>query len=132
MPEFLNPPSLSRPTAYSHVGISRGKRLIHISGQVALDADGRLVGRDDLAAQTAQVFRNLSAALDAAGSGFADVVKATIFVVDLDPVKAAVIREARGRVFGAGPYPASTMVGVSALVLPELLVEIEAVAEAEG
>lgn len=131
MPQFINPAALLRPTAYSHVAVSRRARTVHVSGQVALDADGAIVGRGDLSAQTEQVFRNLAAALSAAGAGFADVLKATIFVVDLDPAKAAIVRAARARHFGDGPYPASSMVGVTALVLPELMIEIEVVAEAD-
>lgn len=130
MPEFLNPPSLSKPTAYAHVAVTRAARTIHVSGQVALDAQGAIVGKGDLAAQTAQVYANLDAALAAAGATRKDVVKATIFVVDLDADKAAIVREARARWFGDGPYPASSMVGVTALVHPDLLVEIEVVAEA--
>lgn len=131
MPDFLNPDALSRPTAYSHVAVSRRRRSIHVSGQVALGADGAVVGRGDLAAQTDQVYHNLRTALAAAGAGFSDVLKATIFVVDLDPAKAAIVRAARARHFGEGPYPASSMVGVTALVLPELLIEIEVVAETD-
>lgn len=121
---FINPPGLSRPTAYAHVTITQGPQ-VHISGQVALDAAGALVGKDDLEAQTEQVFRNLAAALEAAGAGFKDVYKATTYVVGLTKERAAIVRRVRLRYFGDGPYPASTMVGIEALVDPDLLIEIE-------
>lgn len=126
---FLNPASLSKPTGYSHVAVAEG-RQIHISGQVSLDGSGTLIGKDDFAAQTEQVFRNLEAALAAAGAGFKDVFKMTTFVVGLTKERAAAVRAVRLRHFGDGPYPASTMVGVPALVDPDLLIEIEVIASA--
>lgn len=125
--EFLNPATLSKPTAYAHVSVVEG-RQVHVSGQVALDASGALVGKGDLEAQTEQVYRNLAAALEAAGASLRQVFKATTYVVDLTKERAAVIRRVRQRHFGEGPYPASTMVGVEALVDPEFLIEIEVIA----
>ena len=63
MINFVNPPELSSPPGYSHVAEVRGGRLVYISGQIALDAQGKLVGKGDLEAQADQVFRNLAAAL---------------------------------------------------------------------
>lgn len=126
-PRFLNPHSLSSPTAYAHVAVVEG-RQIHVAGQVALDASGALVGKGDIEAQAEQVYRNLAAALEAAGASLKDVFKATTFVVGLTKEKAAIIRAVRQRHFGAGPYPASTMVGIEALVDPDFLIEIEVIA----
>jgi len=121
----IDPPSLSRPTGYAHVALTGGRQA-HISGQVAFDGQGKVVGEGDLAAQAEQVFANLAACLDAAGADFARVFKMVTYVVDLTPEKAAIVRRVRMKYLGEGPYPASTMIGISALVLPALLIEIEA------
>lgn len=124
---FINPEALSKPTAYAHVALVEG-RQVHVSGQVALNAAGALVGQGDLEAQTEQVYRNLAAALEAAGASLKHVFKATTYVVGLTKEKAAIVRAARLRHFGDGPYPASTMVGIGALVDPDFLIEIEVIA----
>jgi len=131
MIQHVNPGSLSPPTGYSHVVITPPGRQVHVSGQVALDGQGRLVGPGDLAAQAEQVFANLEKGLKSCGARFADVFKLTAFVVDLTPEKAQLVRAVRAEWLGAGPFPASTMVGVQALVAPELLIEIEASAALE-
>jgi enamine deaminase RidA (YjgF/YER057c/UK114 family) len=125
---FLNPPPLSKPTGYSHVAIAPAGRQVHLSGQVAFAADGSLVGEGDLAVQAEQVYVNLKAGLAAAGADFASVFKVVTYVVALDAEKAAIVRRVRMKYLGDGPYPASTMVGVSALVDPRLLIEIEVIA----
>jgi enamine deaminase RidA (YjgF/YER057c/UK114 family) len=123
----LNPPALSTPTGYSHVTVITG-RQVQVSGQVALDAAGALVGKGDLGAQAEQVYANLIAALAGAGATLADVAKVVTYVVDLTPEKAAAVRAVRMRHLGDGPFPASTMVGVTSLVHPDMLIEIEVVA----
>lgn len=125
---FINPLELSVPTGYSHVVISSAGRTVHVSGQVAFDTTGRIVGAGDLRAQAMQVYENLKAALVAADASFADVVKVTTYVVDLSTDKAAVLREIRAQYLPDGQKPASTMVGVTSLVRPELLVEVEVIA----
>src|SRR5258708_29781238 len=81
-----NPSTIHKPVGYSHVAEIGNGKLIFVAGQVALDADGALVGRDDYAAQVRQVFANLSAALSAAGATFHDVVKLNYYGVDsVDP-----------------------------------------------
>ena len=126
--ETLNPATLSTPRGYSHVTVVTSARQVHISGQVALDTAGQVIGKGDLTAQTEQVYTNLGHALAAAGAQLADVFKVVTYVVDLDPDKAAAVRAVRNKHLGDGPYPASTMVGVTALVHPDLLIEIEAIA----
>jgi enamine deaminase RidA (YjgF/YER057c/UK114 family) len=126
--EHLNPTALSRPTGYSHVAVVTSGRQVHVSGQVALDASGAVVGKGDLAAQTEQVYANLAAALAAAGASLGDVFKVVIYVVGLTAERAATVRTVRSKHLGDGPYPASTMVGVTALVHPDLLLEIEVIA----
>ena len=123
----LQPEGLAKPRGYSHVVSARG-RHVFIAGQVAFDAEGRVVGAGDLRAQTEQVFKNLQRALAAAGARLEDLVKTTIFVVGYRPADREVIAEVRSRVYGNVEPPASTLVGVQALVVPELMIEIEAVA----
>ena len=121
-----NPSALSTPTGYTHVVEVTGPgKTIYIAGQVALDASGKVVGAGDMKAQTEQVFKNLEAALKSAGATFADVVKMNTYVTDISQV--AVLREVRGRYFGA-TTPASTLVQVSGLARPELVIEIEVIA----
>lgn len=123
-----NPDSLAKPTGYTHVALVPAGRQVHISGQVALDANGNLVGKGDLGAQTEQVFANLKAALASVGADFSKVFKMVTYVVDLTPDKLPAVRGARAKVLGDGPYPASTLVGVTALVNPDFLIEIEVIA----
>jgi enamine deaminase RidA (YjgF/YER057c/UK114 family) len=128
MIDVINPSAVSKPFGYSHVCVVPAGRQVHVSGQVALDAAGALVGTNDVAAQAAQVYANLAACLAGAGATFADVVKIVTHVVGLTPEAAAAIRAVRMQYLGAGPYPASTMVGVPALVDPRLLIEVEVIA----
>jgi enamine deaminase RidA (YjgF/YER057c/UK114 family) len=125
--QFLQPEALSKPRGDSHVVRARGSSVF-IAGQVAFDAEGRVVGAGDLRAQTEQVFSNLGHALRAAGARVQDVVKTNIYVVDFKPSDREVIADVRSRFYGSHPPPASTLVGVQALVLPELMIEIEAIA----
>jgi enamine deaminase RidA (YjgF/YER057c/UK114 family) len=124
---YINPLELSVPRNYTHVVVTTAGRTVHVSGQVAYDGTGRIVGKDDLRAQIMQVFENVKAALVAADAGFADVVKMNTYIVDLTPEKAQVLREVRAQYVQDHP-PASTTVGVTSLVHPDLLVEIEVVA----
>ena len=126
--ETLNPATPSTPRGYSHVTVVTSARQVHVSGQVALNTAGEVVGKGDLAAQTEQVYTNLGHALAAAGAKLSDVFKVVTYVVELAPDKAATVRGIRNKYLGDGPYPASTMVGVTALVHPDLLIEIEAIA----
>jgi len=121
------PEGLAKPRGYSHVVSARGTS-VYIAGQVAFDAEGRVVGPGDLRAQAEQVFNNLQCALSAAGARIDDLVKLTVFVVNYKPADREVIAEVRGRFMGHRTPPASTMVGVQALVMPELLLEVEAIA----
>jgi len=114
--------------AFSQVVAATGTRTIYTAGQVSIDEHGVLVGAGDLAAQTEQVMRNVGLALAAAGADFSDVVKITTYVVNYKPEHRAVIGKARSPFFAKSTPPASTLVGVSALALPEWLVEIEAIA----
>jgi reactive intermediate/imine deaminase len=121
-----NPPELTKPTGYTHiVEVAGPAKTIYISGQIAYDKDGKVVGEGDMKAQAEQVFRNLQAALTAAGATFSDVVKMNSYITDMS--KAQAVREVRARYFGEAT-PASTFVEVKGLVRPELMLEIEVVA----
>ena len=114
------------PEPFSHYSDAvRAGNLLFVSGCVALDADGSLVGEGDVVAQARQVFQNIGLCLSAAGAAFADVVKVTTFLIDIDD--RARINPVRQEFFGDA-RPASTLVEVSALVMPEFLIEVEAVA----
>jgi enamine deaminase RidA (YjgF/YER057c/UK114 family) len=126
--QFINPATLSSPTGYSHIAVVAAGRQIHLAGQVALNVAGQVVGKNDLVTQTEQVFSNIAAALAAAGATLENVFKMVVYVVDLNSQKAQSIRAVRKKYLGDGPYPASTIVGVTSLVNPELLLEIEVVA----
>ncbi|MFJ6407872.1 RidA family protein [Streptomyces hydrogenans] len=119
------PEGLAPSPQYSHVVWGTG-RFVAISGQVALDASGAVVGVADPAAQARQVFANLERCLAAAGAGFGDVVKLTYFLTDVAHLPA--VRDARDAAFAGLPLPASSALQVEALVRPELLMEIEAFA----
>ena len=124
-PRFVNPPSMATPTGYTHVAVATGP-LAFISGQIALDGQGDIVGIGDFRAQTEQVFANLQLALEAVGAGFEHVVKLTIFVTDMTQMP--IVREVRNRYVDTSRPPASTAVEISRLAREELMVEIEAVA----
>src|SRR5436305_7899324 len=117
-----NPPELSKPTGYTHVVEATSGKTVYISGQIALDKDGKVVGEGDMKAQAEQVFKNLQSALTAAGATFKDVVKMNTYMTDMSQVQA--IRDIRARYFGE-TTPASTLVQVVHLARPELMVEIE-------
>lgn len=100
-----------------------GSRILSISGQVAHDQDGRLVGGDDVVEQTRQTLRNIDALVQAGGATRSDIARITVYLTDICD-RAAVAR-AREEYFG-NHRPASTLVEVSALAFPELRVEIDA------
>ena len=116
------------PDPYEPFRLSQGFRvgdLVIVSGQAAIDERGALVGVGDFDAQAEQTFRNLQRVLEAGGSSLDRVVKVTIFLTDMANFPKIV--ELRGKWF-TPPYPADTIVEVTALALPELEIEIEAIA----
>jgi enamine deaminase RidA (YjgF/YER057c/UK114 family) len=126
--EHPTPQGLLVNPAYSQVVVATGRRTVYTAGQISIDEHGELVGAGDLAAQTTQAMHNVGLALAAAGADFGNVVKITIYVVNYRPELRAIIGKARAPFFAAGQPPASTLIGVTALALPDWLVEIEAVA----
>ena len=125
---FVNPPGLAKSPRYSHVAeVTRG-RLILISGQVAQDSNGNVVGTGDMKAQTRQVFENLKIALAAAGATEKNIVKLNTYIVDMSKNIDA-YREVRQEYFRSNPEPpAGTAVGVTGLVRGDYLLEVEAIA----
>ncbi|NOK36441.1 RidA family protein [Corallococcus exercitus] len=127
---LLNPDGLMKPDVYRQVAIATGTRQVHIAGQVAYDTQGQLVARGGLAGQVAQAYRNVAIALAAAGATFSDVVRLTFYVVDWKhesmPDFLAGIEQV-SKELGLVPAPAS-LIGVSVLFEPGVLVEIEATA----
>lgn len=129
--QLINTADLPTSPAYVQVGVAQGTTLVYVSGQVARDGAGNPVGAGDLAAQLVQVYRNLAVALTAAGATFDDVVRLNAYVVDLGPAAIEQIMTGAGEVFGdlpGNPVRPMTMVGVSSLAEPDLLIEVEAVA----
>jgi len=124
MREEIRVESLAEPMSHFTDAVRAGG-FLHVSGVIAVDAEGNLVGGDDVVAQTRQVLENMRAILEAGGCGFEDVVKVTIFLTDVDD--RPLINPLRQEAFGS-VRPASTLVEVSRLVLPEAKVEIECVA----
>jgi enamine deaminase RidA (YjgF/YER057c/UK114 family) len=120
-------PDLSTPRGYSHVVTATG-RMVFVAGQISVDKNGAVVGAGDLRAQTTQVLENVKAALAAAGATFSDIVKQNTYVVGLNPDALGVIREVRSQYFPSENPPASTLVGVTALAMEGLLIEVEVVA----
>jgi reactive intermediate/imine deaminase len=121
----INPPTLSAPTGYTHVVQVQGGRTLYIAGQVALDKSGNIVGKGDFVAQTTQVFENLKSALAAGGATMDNLVKVTTFVTDLSQMQA--LRNTRAKYYGKNA-PASTLVQITQLAHPDLMIEIEAIA----
>jgi enamine deaminase RidA (YjgF/YER057c/UK114 family) len=127
--ELTNPSALFAPRGFSHVGIvPAGRRLIYVSGQVAVDANNTLVGEGDFTAQATRVFENLRIALAEAGATFTDVVKFTTYLIRATDLPA--LREIRDRFIDTQRPPASTLLVVAGLANPKFLLEIEAVAVA--
>ena len=120
------------PDPYEAFNIAQAYRagdFIFVSGQAALDLEGNIVGEGDFGAQAAQAFENLRAVLLAAGSGLDKLIKVNIYVTDMANFGTVVAMRER---FFSPPWPADTLVEVSALALPELMIEIEGVALADG
>jgi enamine deaminase RidA (YjgF/YER057c/UK114 family) len=123
--QIINPPSMPAPRGYSYA-VKKTGTPVFISGQVAIDGRDQIVGEGDAAAQVEQVFRNLRTVVEASGGTLDDIVKLNIYVTDA-AYRPAVVA-ARLKHFQEGRCPASTYVVVTALAIPQLLVEIEAVA----
>src|SRR5918995_3620559 len=124
--ESTNPAELHPAPGFSHVTKALGSRTVHLAGQVALDREFGIVGGDDLFEQTKAAMRNVEVALEAAGASWGDIVRRTIYT--LHPTEFETIARAISEVTGEAEEPAQTIVGVTGLALPGLLIEIECTA----
>ena len=128
---LLNPDGVFKPDSYFQVSVSTGSRIVCLSGQVALDERGNVVGEGDLAAQAEQAYTNVFHALRGAGASFDNVAKVTVYVPNwspekMEPLMAGAIRAAQA--LGFDPRRPMTLVGVASLASPSLLIEVEALA----
>jgi enamine deaminase RidA (YjgF/YER057c/UK114 family) len=126
--EYLKPPGLWNVPLFSQVTTARAGKLVFVSGQLAWDEKGKPLSPGDLEAQTRKAYENMKLALAAAGARLEDVVKYTLYVKNLDSDKWKVISKVRREFLSQERPPASTMIGVTGLVLEDLLIEIEAYA----
>ncbi len=124
--ELSNPPELHPAPGFSHVAVATGTTVVHLAGQVALDQRFGIVGGDDLGEQTKAAMRNVEVALRAAGIGWDDVVRRTIYT--LHPTEYETITAAIDEVTGGADHPAQTIVGITGLAVHGLLIEIECTA----
>ena len=130
--QLSSPEGLMQPVPYHHVAVGTGTRQVHVSGQIARDAQGRPLATGDLAGQVAAALRSTALGLQGAGAGFGDVVRLTFYVTDWAPDKieafmagvAAVAEE----LHLPQPLPPASLIGVSYLFEPDVLVEVEATA----
>ncbi len=123
---LINPPELFPPPRFSHVAVATGQRLVFVAGQTALAPDFAVIGEGDLAAQTRASMESVAVALRAAGAGWDDVVRRTIYTVA--PTEFEVIARAIEEVTGETEHPPQTIIGVTGLALPQLMIEIEVTA----
>lgn len=119
---YVDPPGLAPSPGYTHAVVRRGTPVF-VTGQIALDEHGRLVGGGDIAAQVAQVWRNIALACAGVGATLDDIVKITTYATSRSHLEA--IADERRKHFQPGAFPASTFLVVSELAKPEYLVEIE-------
>lgn len=123
--EIIHPQHVHSTAGVGYSHVARVGDTTYIAGQVALNPAGQLVGKDDIEAQTAQVYANLQAILQEFGGGFENIVKLTTYLTNRDHLEG--FRRARNLVFDE-PFPPNTLVFVSGLANPDFLVEIEAIA----
>ncbi|MFC9818097.1 RidA family protein [Streptomyces virginiae] len=130
--QHFTPKGMLQPVPYHHVAVGTGAKHVHVSGQIARQADGTPVAPDDLAGQVAQALRNTAIGLDGAGASFADVLRLTFYVTRWSPGKIgdfmagveAVAEEIGLRL----PMPPASLIGVEYLFEADVLVEVEATA----
>ena len=125
---FIQPDSLAPSPSYTHAVEIWGGRTVYVSGQIALDAQGQLVGAGDFEAQARQVFGNLALALASAGMTFGHVVRLGLYMTDLTHL--TTMRRVRDEFINTAQPPASTLLQVAGLALPGLMFEVDAVAAA--
>ena len=128
--EYVNPSSLfaSLPHGFSQVVIATGRKMVFVSGQTAWDARKNIVGGDSVLEQARQAFRNLGTAMEAAGGTLRDIVALRIYIVNYQAESGTAVGTVLREFFSRENAPTSNWIGVSALAVPEFLIEIEATA----
>lgn len=127
MARHFNPPSVWQPFGAFSMGVIPGEgQVVYLKGQVALDPEGKVVGKGDMQAQVKQTLENIQAMLGHVGGTLADVISLTQYVTDIEAFMAAGAVRLK---FFAEPFPVTTTVEVSRLYDPDLMVEITAIAE---
>ena len=127
MAQSFNPAQIWTPFgAFSMAVVQGDGQVVHLKGQVALDRDGRLIGKGDMRAQVRKTLENIAAVLAHVGGNLSDVISLTQYTTDIDRfMDTGDIKTA----FFADPYPATTTVQVARLYDPDILIEITAIAE---
>ncbi len=128
--ETINPKGSinSIPRGYSHaIKVRNPGAFVFVAGQGPLDAEMKLVGAGDIEAQTRQTFKNIQRNLEAAGASFGDVVKMTVYVLDIEKQHWPV-RNVRAEFIDTERPPVSTMIQVSKLAIPGMLIEVDVIA----
>jgi enamine deaminase RidA (YjgF/YER057c/UK114 family) len=126
--DFINPKTMPKPFGWTQVVDVRGGRTIYIAGQVGMDASGQIVGKGDFEAQARQMFKNIQAGLESVSLNFNHVVRLGMFITDFS--YRDTLRQVRDEFVNTENPPASTLVQVSALFMPELMVEADVIAVA--
>lgn len=121
--ELINPEGLHPAPGFSHVGIATGSRLVHFAGQLALDPEFNVVGGDDLYEQTVAAMRNAEIAVTAANVRWDQIVRRTVYTTQ--PTEFETITKGIHAVTGEIPDPPQTIVGITGLAIPGLMIEIE-------
>jgi enamine deaminase RidA (YjgF/YER057c/UK114 family) len=122
--QYINPETMAKPRGYTHV--VKAGNTVYIAGQVSVAQDGSVVGKGDPEVQARQIWRNLEAAVQAAGGTLQNIVKTTTYVTNIE--YGAAVRTVREALFRTSNPPTSTLLVVSALANPDFMVEIEAIA----
>lgn len=128
---YLNPPGSPAPKSYHHVVTTEGGCMIFLSGQVAFDSDRKIVGVNNIVAQTRQAMRNLKAAVETGGGQISDIVQITTHVVNYDPSQLDEITGTIAEFFQPECLPTNTLVGIASLSTDGLLIEIGGIAVTE-
>jgi 2-iminobutanoate/2-iminopropanoate deaminase len=129
--QAINPEGVTIPGIAQAMLLEKNERLLLISGQVALNAAGALVG-SDLETQLVQTFENMRVVLAAAKADFSAVARFTFYVCDYHPDKLPIIRQVRNRYIDPAHPPASTLIGVAALFQPGVVIEVDALAAVQA
>lgn len=121
--KLINPSALHPAPGFSHITVAQPGVVAYFAGQVALAPDFSVIGKDDLGEQTKAAMRNIGVALKAIGASWGDVVRRTIYT--LDPTQYEIITAAIEEIQGSQEHPAQTIIGVTGLAVPGLMIEIE-------